>query len=195
LKVSRRFGGTYRLHLKGRKNKLALLTTCFRAGFLLGLFFDAEDGGYIFLRNIGWLSAEYAALYPRRYLLPLRELEPDIHTSLGHNMNILRWFVERWVVRMKRGTERLNCGYMPSRSARNSELLQIVETLLHISRKRGAGGSPVDIVTTHAMPKAVRLPASHILSQVRSCGICGGQCSIVAGFPCQSHSTDCSTSI
>jgi hypothetical protein len=31
----------------------ALLATCFDAGFLLGLFFDPEDGGDIFLRNVG----------------------------------------------------------------------------------------------------------------------------------------------
>jgi hypothetical protein len=30
----------------------ALLATCFHAGFLLGLFFDPEDGGYMFLRNV-----------------------------------------------------------------------------------------------------------------------------------------------
>jgi hypothetical protein len=28
---------------------LALLATCFHAGFLLGLFFDHEDGGDMFL--------------------------------------------------------------------------------------------------------------------------------------------------
>jgi hypothetical protein len=32
---------------------LALLATCFYAGFLLGLFFDLEDGGDMFLRNVG----------------------------------------------------------------------------------------------------------------------------------------------
>jgi hypothetical protein len=30
----------------------ALPATCFHAGFLLGLFFDPEDGGDIFLRNV-----------------------------------------------------------------------------------------------------------------------------------------------
>jgi hypothetical protein len=34
------------------KNR-ALLATCFHAGFLLGLFFDPEDGGDMFLRNVG----------------------------------------------------------------------------------------------------------------------------------------------
>jgi hypothetical protein len=36
------------------------------AGFLLGLFFDPEDGGDMFLLNIGSLSIDYTALYPRR---------------------------------------------------------------------------------------------------------------------------------
>jgi hypothetical protein len=47
LKVNRRFGGTYRLHLH------LVLATCFHAGFLLSLVFDPEDGGDIFLRNVG----------------------------------------------------------------------------------------------------------------------------------------------
>jgi hypothetical protein len=33
------------------------------AGILLGLF-DPKDGGDIFLRNVGELSTDYAALYP-----------------------------------------------------------------------------------------------------------------------------------
>jgi hypothetical protein len=31
---------------------------------LLG-FFDPKDGSEIFLRNVGWLSTTYLALYPR----------------------------------------------------------------------------------------------------------------------------------
>jgi hypothetical protein len=41
------------------------LTTCFVAGILLGLL-DPEYRGEIFLRNVGRLSTDYAALYPRR---------------------------------------------------------------------------------------------------------------------------------
>jgi hypothetical protein len=32
---------------------------------LLGLFFDSEDEGDMFLWNIGWLSTDYTALYPK----------------------------------------------------------------------------------------------------------------------------------
>jgi hypothetical protein len=32
----------------------------------LGIFFHPEDGGYMFLRNVGWLSTDYTALYPER---------------------------------------------------------------------------------------------------------------------------------
>jgi hypothetical protein len=53
LKVNRRFGGTYRLHLQGRRISSVVLSTSFDAGFLLGLFFDPEDGGDMFLRNVG----------------------------------------------------------------------------------------------------------------------------------------------
>jgi hypothetical protein len=42
-------------------------STLHNSGFLLGLFFDPEDGGYIFLRNIGCHLADYTALYPRRW--------------------------------------------------------------------------------------------------------------------------------
>jgi hypothetical protein len=47
LKVNRRFGGTCR---------------CFQAGFLLGLFFDPEEEGDMFRRNLGYLSTDYTAL-------------------------------------------------------------------------------------------------------------------------------------
>jgi hypothetical protein len=31
----------------------AMLATCFHSGFLLGIFFDPEDGCDMFLRNVG----------------------------------------------------------------------------------------------------------------------------------------------
>jgi hypothetical protein len=45
---------------------LPILVTYCHAGFLLGLFFDPENEDHIFLRNVGWLSTHYAALYPKR---------------------------------------------------------------------------------------------------------------------------------
>jgi hypothetical protein len=40
----------------------------FHTGFLLGLFFDPEDEGGMFLQSVSWLSTNYPALYPRRCL-------------------------------------------------------------------------------------------------------------------------------
>jgi hypothetical protein len=86
LKTNRRFRGTCRLHLQGRisraRNQRALLATCFHAGFLSGLFFNPEDGGDMFLRNVGWLSTEYMALYPRRQN-PSENIPPPHSARLG----------------------------------------------------------------------------------------------------------------
>jgi hypothetical protein len=72
LEVNRRFGGTRPLHLQGWRiswagNQRESRWLCFHAGFLLGLFFNPEDGGNMFLRNFGWFSTDYTALYPRRW--------------------------------------------------------------------------------------------------------------------------------
>jgi hypothetical protein len=37
------------------------------AGFLLGTFFDPENGSDMILQNVGRLSTDYMALYPRIY--------------------------------------------------------------------------------------------------------------------------------
>jgi hypothetical protein len=49
----------------GSKNmpSKAPLATWFHSGFLFGLFFHPEDRGHMFLRNVGWLSTHYTALY------------------------------------------------------------------------------------------------------------------------------------
>jgi hypothetical protein len=39
--------------LKNNPSVEALLAICFDTGFLLGSFFDPEDGGNMFLRNVG----------------------------------------------------------------------------------------------------------------------------------------------
>jgi hypothetical protein len=37
-----------------------------RSGILVCLLFNPEDGGNIFLRNVGWLPSDYTALYSRK---------------------------------------------------------------------------------------------------------------------------------
>jgi hypothetical protein len=36
------------------------------SSFLLGLFFDPEDGGDMFLGKVGWFSTDYTDLYLRQ---------------------------------------------------------------------------------------------------------------------------------
>jgi hypothetical protein len=49
----------------GSKNKPSKNSGCYllQAGFFLGLFFDPEDGGYMFLLNVGCLSTDFTALF------------------------------------------------------------------------------------------------------------------------------------
>jgi hypothetical protein len=61
LKVNRRFGRT--LHFQAGSNP------CFEIshdGFMIGSFFDTDDGYNLLLRNVVRLSTEYKALYHRR---------------------------------------------------------------------------------------------------------------------------------
>jgi hypothetical protein len=59
VKVNPCFSGTYRLHLHGRRlnqagnqHEASSIACCLiHAGFLLGLLFNHEDGGVMFLRN------------------------------------------------------------------------------------------------------------------------------------------------
>jgi hypothetical protein len=44
-----------------------LLATCFQAGILLGLFFDSDDVGEMFLRNVGRLSTDYTVISPKKH--------------------------------------------------------------------------------------------------------------------------------
>jgi hypothetical protein len=59
LNVNRTFGETYRPKLQGRKKSQARYQhetrgkQSFRAGFLLCLFLEPEDGDDMFLRNVG----------------------------------------------------------------------------------------------------------------------------------------------
>jgi hypothetical protein len=70
LKIKRRFGGTCRIH----------------AGFLLGLFFDPEYGGDLFLRNVGLLSTDYMVSYPE---------DITLHAGLYTSTNNYRSYAEQ----------------------------------------------------------------------------------------------------
>jgi hypothetical protein len=59
LEVNRLFGGTCRLQLQGRGKSQE--RNLLHADFLLGLFFDPEDGDML-VRNVGWFSMDYKAL-------------------------------------------------------------------------------------------------------------------------------------
>jgi hypothetical protein len=62
VKVNRRFEGTFRPNLQcrglsqARNQQLCLLFT------LYWFLFDLEDGGHMFLRNVGLLSTDYTEL-------------------------------------------------------------------------------------------------------------------------------------
>jgi hypothetical protein len=64
VKVNECFGIPCRLHFRCRR----ISSVCYLiyAGSLLCWFLEPEDGGDMLLRNVGWLSTDYTALYPRR---------------------------------------------------------------------------------------------------------------------------------
>jgi hypothetical protein len=67
----RSFVGTYRFLLHGgiiiqARNRCVAIRA--RAGSLVELFFHPEEGGDMFLRNIGLFSTDYTTLYHRHEL-------------------------------------------------------------------------------------------------------------------------------
>jgi hypothetical protein len=46
----------------------ALLAICSRFISSFALFFNPDDKGKMFVRKVGWISADYMALHPRRYI-------------------------------------------------------------------------------------------------------------------------------
>jgi hypothetical protein len=47
-----------------RRNNQSVLLASY---WFLGLLFNPEDGGVMFLRNVGGLSTDYTVLYPTKY--------------------------------------------------------------------------------------------------------------------------------
>jgi hypothetical protein len=54
------------LELLFDSEKTSLLKQQELARWFAGLFFDPEDGGAMFLRNVGCYTTDYTASYPRR---------------------------------------------------------------------------------------------------------------------------------
>jgi hypothetical protein len=64
-KINRRFKGIYRLQLQDRRISWVRIQCESR----WQAEFDPEDGGDTFLRNIGWLSTDYMALFSQKTVL------------------------------------------------------------------------------------------------------------------------------
>jgi hypothetical protein len=62
LKINRRFGGSCRLHIQDRRTSMKHAASS--VSFLLGLFFDPEEQGIPFLKNI--LSTDYMVVHARK---------------------------------------------------------------------------------------------------------------------------------
>jgi hypothetical protein len=70
--TARRFGGTYRFRIQGRKvNQEKIQKPCLWIASAAWLFLDPEGGGDTFLRNVG-LSPNYTTLKPLRPHCPMR---------------------------------------------------------------------------------------------------------------------------
>jgi hypothetical protein len=86
LKVNRRFGGTCRLNLQDRRLSRPRNHRESRWQ-LLGLFFNPEDWGYIFPRNVPWFSTDYIAQSVTDWLWVGRQRDPS--SSPGRVKNFL----------------------------------------------------------------------------------------------------------
>jgi hypothetical protein len=58
------------------------------------LLFGLEDGGYMFLRNFGWLSTDCMTLYPRRQLFKVQQNQEfgiEQHTVWPMLIIVIHW--------------------------------------------------------------------------------------------------------
>jgi hypothetical protein len=75
-RANRRFGG-------------AVLATCFHASFLVGLFFDPEDGGDMFLRNVCYFQRITRRYIPEGIILH-NHLCENLKSYIGPGL-LLNW--------------------------------------------------------------------------------------------------------
>jgi hypothetical protein len=61
------------------------------AGFLLCIHFNPEDGGYIFLRNVGGLIPNCKVLQPRRWYLSIAVYYATKCGQMKHPIVYLLW--------------------------------------------------------------------------------------------------------
>jgi hypothetical protein len=102
LKIEQRFEGTHP-------------SSCYllHAGFLIRLFFDPENVGDMFLRNVGSPPTEYTALHPRRqnsspltyfssfrFTVPMA-LRPKTEFSFRGSSTLFLLFISRYMLRAK----------------------------------------------------------------------------------------------
>jgi hypothetical protein len=88
------YSGGYELFYLLGYNAVWSVVTCLKAGLFLGIFFDSEDRGDMFFRNVGWLSTDYTALYPTRQkssycilIYSFRNQESSIGVAMGYRQD------------------------------------------------------------------------------------------------------------
>jgi hypothetical protein len=95
LKINWCISGTCHCHLQGQR-KASSPCYLVHTGFVLGLFFNPEAGGDMFVCNSGWLPTDYMTLCVRRYE-PLL-WEPQSHPLWFHFLVVITIFIHELFV-------------------------------------------------------------------------------------------------
>jgi hypothetical protein len=100
LKIKWCFGGICRLHLQDWR--LSQARNQHEAGSkqgLLFLLFNPEDGGEIFLRNVGWFSTDYTALYIFVVLHPFSKI---LQQAMKLSKSLMNYFVTSKILQVQK---------------------------------------------------------------------------------------------